>query len=151
MKTPEGPNPKPRVCIIDDDHEVIEHAVRVFAARGLLVLPISQPIGSANQIRAFNPDLIVLDLMMPAIDGGELLGLLRRLLKKLPPVVLYSGIDPEELRRVAENYEVAGHVYKGDGPMRLLGEVNLHLAASARNPLTTAPAAGPGARRSQEP
>jgi len=115
-----------RVCIIDDDLESLASVQRVLGAGPCQVLTISTAIGSTNQLRKFKPHLIVMDIMMPGIDGDKLIELMRQALGTLPPFIFYSGIAPAELEKLARRHGASGFIYKGDGCYRLLSCINLH-------------------------
>lgn len=120
-------NDPARICLVDDDQDTLEIARRMLNGRGREILAISRPIGSSAEINAFNPHLLILDLKMPAVDGGNLLELYRETLKKMPRVILFSGIAPAELENIRDQIKADDYAYKGDGFLQLLRKVNLHL------------------------
>jgi CheY-like chemotaxis protein len=99
----------------------------VLGSRGYKLLALAETVGSTNQLRKFDPHLVVLDLNMPAIEGEKLLDIFRQSLKKMPKVIFYSGMNPDDLREIAEQRMADDYVYKGDGLFRLLSCVNYHL------------------------
>jgi len=116
-----------RICLVDDDQDTLEIAHRVLNGRGRELLAISRPIGSSAEINAFAPHLLILDIKMPAMDGGNLLELYRKTLKKMPRVILFSGIAPAELENIRDQIKADDCAYKGDGFLQLLRKVNFHL------------------------
>jgi DNA-binding response OmpR family regulator len=119
---------RPRVCVVDDEPDVLQGVERVLSARGFEVLAIKGVIGSSNQVRKFKPHLIVLDINMPAIEGHDLMEVFRSTLKRRPRIILFSGIDPERLERIASEHMADDFVYKGDGYFALLRHLNLQVA-----------------------
>lgn len=76
----------PRVLIIDDD-PVIRMIVReALAATEFDVMEASEPEVGFDMASSYRPELIILDIMMPRIDGLELLSQIRM-----------SGIDSRVL------------------------------------------------------
>jgi DNA-binding NtrC family response regulator len=67
------------ILIVDDDAAFAEYLVRVLRSEGYMV----QVTGSGAEARAsigrLSPEVVLLDLMLPDADGGELLGQLRQL------------------------------------------------------------------------
>ena len=115
-----------RVCVIDDDKDVINIVERILSARGYRTLGISQVIGSSSKVKKFKPHIIIMDIMMPVLDGHNLLEVFRKTLQEMPRVILFSGIHPDELEKIAIDARADDFVYKGDGFFRILGRVNLH-------------------------
>ncbi|MFO8056824.1 MAG: response regulator [bacterium] len=114
-----------RVCIIDDEETVLKTVERILQTRGYKTLALSCTVGSSQQIKEFQPHIVVVDLKMPAIEGDELIRIFRKTLKKWPRVILFSGVSPEELKDVAMDSHTDDYIYKGDGYFHLLRSVNL--------------------------
>jgi DNA-binding NtrC family response regulator len=67
----------PSVLIIDDDQDVREYIGDVFELEGFDVTPLADPSVVVGRIRDEPFHIIVLDLMMPKIDGLDLLAQIR--------------------------------------------------------------------------
>ncbi|HLB05770.1 MAG TPA: response regulator, partial [Thermodesulfobacteriota bacterium] len=78
------------ILIIDDEKSIRASLKGALEDEGFEVL--TAPDGESGIARASDelPDLILLDIWMPGIDGIETLNRLKRLLPKLP-VVMMSG------------------------------------------------------------
>lgn len=77
---------------MDDDQDFGEYLRSIAQAENFDVLLISDAADFQNQYRSFKPDMIILDLGIPQIDGIELL----RLLKTencLCPIAIMSGLE----------------------------------------------------------
>ena len=84
--------PRKSVLIVDDCAELIELVRLALEPRGLEVLQATNPFAAVREATAHTPDIIVLDLNMPGMDGLEVL----RYLKRLPetkdiPVIAFTG------------------------------------------------------------
>jgi two-component system alkaline phosphatase synthesis response regulator PhoP len=64
--------------VIDDEASIIELVTAYLRQEGYEVYTASDGPSGLKAARAFNPDLIVLDVMLPGMDGIELLARLRR-------------------------------------------------------------------------
>jgi CheY-like chemotaxis protein len=80
------------VLMVDDCAELIESARQVLEPHGLDVVEATNPFAAVREATARQPDLIVLDLNMPGMDGVEVM----RYLKRIPetrdiPVIAFTG------------------------------------------------------------
>lgn len=82
-------NPAPRVAVVDDERHIRTLLEIGLAEEGFAVRCASDGQQGLALIREWKPDVIVLDVMMPKIDGITLLPMLRRLTEA--PVVMLSA------------------------------------------------------------
>jgi CheY-like chemotaxis protein len=86
-------NPRKRVLVVEDDCDVLSSLAEVIRDEGYDVATASNGRQALAQIEAEVPDLIFLDLMMPAMDGwGVVTELRRRLPTVQAPIVLLSAV-----------------------------------------------------------
>ncbi|MGB7538433.1 MAG: pyridoxal-phosphate dependent enzyme, partial [Anaerolineales bacterium] len=94
-----------KVVIVDDDPNSVRLIRRILQARGgFEISEISESTKALEFIRAQHPDLVIMDLMMPDMDGFELLELLKKdpALASIPVVVVTAKmLVPEERRRLS--------------------------------------------------
>jgi CheY-like chemotaxis protein len=86
-----------RAFVVEDDAEFRELVTDVLQSAGFTVDAADDGIAALGTIRHVIPDVIVLDLRMPNLDGVEVLKLLRSTdVGRRIPVVVMSGapIDP---------------------------------------------------------
>lgn len=97
-----------RVLVVDDDVEQLRLISRVLVRQGFEVETIDSPFGTTNLARRIRPDIILLDVDMPAIPGDQLVSVLRA---RLPgtKIVLFSATDVDDLR--FKSMEVAADGY----------------------------------------
>jgi len=69
---------KPKILIIDDEKSVRDLIKAYLDPEGYQVFFADDGLSGLKSARAFKPDLIVLDIMLPGMDGIELLTHLRR-------------------------------------------------------------------------
>lgn len=70
--------PPPRVLIVDDDARLAEHFRLVLLGAGMQVDVLSQPEDIIERLAAFRPELVLMDMHMPAYSGPELAGVIRQ-------------------------------------------------------------------------
>jgi diguanylate cyclase (GGDEF)-like protein len=88
------PNKKKRILVVDDHEDNIELLRARLEARGYEIHAASDGQAALDQVERVLPDLILLDVMMPKMDGMEVV---RRLKadKNLPfiPVIMQTALD----------------------------------------------------------
>ncbi len=90
-----------KLLIVDDDLDLTRMITRVMEHRGHSVQTCATPFGVSALVLRDTPDLIVLDVMMPGLDGPHLAALIANLpLKRRPQTVLWSAMPEDELRRI---------------------------------------------------
>lgn len=67
----------PRILIVDDNPLNLEMASFVLEADGLQVATAAEPEQALEQVAAFQPELVLMDIQLPRIDGLELTRRLR--------------------------------------------------------------------------
>jgi DNA-binding response OmpR family regulator/EAL domain-containing protein (putative c-di-GMP-specific phosphodiesterase class I)/HPt (histidine-containing phosphotransfer) domain-containing protein len=67
-----------RVMIVDDDPAMTSLQAEILRYAGMEVLCVNQPLHSLQRAAKFKPDLVILDMHMPDINGMELAVLLRQ-------------------------------------------------------------------------
>jgi DNA-binding response OmpR family regulator len=82
-----------RLLIVDDDLPVAELIERVAQRQGFDTLVARDPARFAEVWQAFDPDIILLDIVMPELDGIALLHQLAAA-ECRARVILISGSDP---------------------------------------------------------
>jgi DNA-binding response OmpR family regulator len=101
------PPVRPAVLLVDDDPSLLAVVARRLEREGYAVRTAPSGPAALKQLEAFWPALVVVDMMMPGMDGFELCRRIK-LLADLPILVL-SAVDASEakvsaLERYAEDY-----------------------------------------------
>ena len=90
---------KRRVLLVDDEQDVTESLSMNLEATGEFVVhAINDPRQAKAAAREFKPDIIVLDVVMPGMDGGDVQASLRAdpQLKDIPIVIVTALISDNE-------------------------------------------------------
>lgn len=82
-----------RALVIEDDPEIRSTLARVLAARAFEVLEAAKGLTGLQLIIEDNPDIVVLDLGLPDIDGVDLLRMVRAV--SAVPVIVATARDDE--------------------------------------------------------
>lgn len=90
---------RPRVLVIDDDESIVRLARHALTAKGFDVTIAANGEDGLEKARELKPDVIVSDVMMPRIDGHELVRALRAdPAFALVPVIFLSALSSTEDR-----------------------------------------------------
>jgi putative two-component system response regulator len=91
--------PPARILVVDDRAENRALLERVLTAQGYLVQTASEGTSALRSIEHAPPDLILLDVQMPGLDGFEVCRLIKsRSATRLTPIVLITGLTDRESR-----------------------------------------------------
>ena len=100
--------PRKRILVVDDSEDIRELYEIILRAEGYEVRSAATGERGFAEARRWRPDLVLLDVVMPGMDGLELLLKLRSdLATPIPPVIVCSGFDlteEEALRRGAVRF-----------------------------------------------
>jgi len=84
----------PSIAVVDDDKQVRALIEDILETEGYDVVSYRDPHTALHQIKAREPDLVILDIVMPKLNGIELLGRLRQ--KFNVPIIFLTGLVDEE-------------------------------------------------------
>ena len=105
---------KKKILIIDDDEKHLMTAKEILEEEGYEVIIHQNAFGATNLIGSIQPDLVLLDINMPALSGDRLSGLLLSKNKtKDVPIVFYSSNDEDSIRKAVSEHGVKGYICKG--------------------------------------
>jgi DNA-binding response OmpR family regulator len=90
---------KRKVLIIDDNHSILEYLKALLSRYNFEIVTCENGYDGLHQVAKFKPDIILLDLMMPSIDGLKLLKLKKELIeiKDIPVIVISANTSRKNL------------------------------------------------------
>jgi DNA-binding response OmpR family regulator len=127
-----------RVLVVDDDPTVSDVVRRYLEQDGCLVMVVSDGLSGLAAVAADPPDLVVLDLMMPGVDGLEVCRRVRRTMPLLP-IVMLTALGEEADRVVGLEVGADDYLTKPFSPRELVLRVRSVLRRAA--PVGDAPPA----------
>jgi CheY-like chemotaxis protein len=110
-RTFESVKEKPRILIIDNDRDFTHFAALALEKTGKYSVCEENDATKAHQTaRRFNPDLILLDIVMPETDGGEVAAQIQSdpLLQQTPIIFLTALVTKAETR---SGLRIQGHPF----------------------------------------
>jgi two-component system, chemotaxis family, chemotaxis protein CheY len=125
--------PERLLLVVDDDESTRVLLTELFNANGYAVVLAENGEQALKQLLDYTPDLVVLDLQMPVMDGWHFRAaqqLLSNVRVAAVPVVILSGT--KNAKRSAETLHAAGFVEKPFEPDLLLKSVLNALKTSRR-------------------
>ena len=125
-----------KVLIVDDNPDILALLRTNLRAAGFETSEAANGQVALQKIDREKPDLILLDLMMPVLDGWGVLERLK-LRKTLPPIIVISASDsPSNIDR-AQQLGITAYVTK---PFNLVGLVELVQSVTEQQAPARAPA-----------
>jgi chemosensory pili system protein ChpA (sensor histidine kinase/response regulator) len=94
----------PTVMVVDDSVTVRKVTSRLMERKGWDVVTAKDGVDAINQLQDFYPDVMLLDIEMPKMDGFEVLRTVRRdpRLEKLPIIMITSRSGEKHQKRALE-------------------------------------------------
>jgi two-component system, OmpR family, response regulator len=129
------------ILVVDDDAHIRQLLVFAFGKAGLDAVEAEDGVAALAAVEQHSPDLIVLDINMPRMDGIEVC---RRLRAKTDlPILFLSSRDDEIDRVLGIELGADDYVTKPFSPREVVARVMAILRRSAGRPPAAQAAAGP--------
>jgi CheY-like chemotaxis protein len=114
---------RPSILVVDDEPGTVEYLSELLQQNGFAVLPAAGGRAGIDLARSRHPDLILLDLMMPEVNGFDVVRALREdLATRDIPILILTAMDLTRADAVRLGSSVQAIVAKG-GPETLLTEL----------------------------
>ena len=115
----------PHILAVDDDPTTLIEVRRILEERGYHAIVTGDPEEVPGLLEAHRPDLVLLDLLLPGIDGIELMRSLPGLAER--PVIFLSGYGRDETIARALERGAADYLVKPFSPTELLARIDTAL------------------------
>ena len=109
-------HPKRRLLVVDDEAKICRMLAEHFSIQGYEVMTARRGEDAMTIAYAFHPAVVLLDLLMPGMNGIDTLKQLKQL-NPAPTVLMISAADHEEVVKGALNLGADSYVHK---PLKLL-------------------------------
>ena len=117
-----------RILLVDDDYEIIESMRITLEARGYEILVARDGNQGLAMAERENPDLLILDMMMPKRSGFLVLEKLRRTQKDPMRIIMITANEGSRHKAYAEMLGVDDYIRKPFAMDKLLDSVERLLA-----------------------
>jgi DNA-binding response OmpR family regulator len=102
------------VLIIDDDKEILEMYKYKFEKEGFEVKTEENGLMGVTSAVEFKPDVVLMDLMMPQMDGFESIHAFRENTDMDVAIVVLSNLSQNDKKKYAEECGADGYLVKAD-------------------------------------
>jgi CheY-like chemotaxis protein len=125
-----------KILIVDDDPEIVRLISELLKDEGYDIEAVTQSLRVYDRAKESKPDLILLDIMMPYLDGWDELKLfnLDEELRAIPVIIItadrnaFKGVDN------AAQYGVVDHLFKPFELNELLSKIQQALVSRSQAP-----------------
>jgi DNA-binding response OmpR family regulator len=119
-----------KILVVDDEQDIVELVAFNLRAEGFEVFSAASGPEALNRARAILPDLIVLDLMLPDLDGVAVCEILHRLPSTAPiPVIMLTAWSSELARIIGLETGAEDYLTKPFSPRELVSRIRNALQA----------------------
>ena len=116
---------KAKILVVDDEVNITQILELSIGAEGFEVITASNGEEAIDKARKEQPDLIILDIMMPRIDGYEACRILKaNPLTKNIPVVLLTAKGRDIDKRLGYEVGATDYIVKPFSPNKLIERIN---------------------------
>ncbi|MFA5479378.1 MAG: response regulator [Candidatus Muiribacteriota bacterium] len=114
-----------KIIVVDDDLDILELIDTVLNSEKFNVITVCDAVKLGIKIATENPDLILLDIMMPSIDGYEVCKALKEdESTKHIPIILVTGIDLKAVKNNYKKVNADSYLLKPFTPEELLNKIH---------------------------
>ncbi|MBN1644056.1 MAG: response regulator [Dehalococcoidales bacterium] len=116
----------PLILVVDDNCIFLATIRDMLNSEGFRVITATNAITAIFLLGKHNPDLILLDILMPNIDGYQTLEMIR--LHSGVPVIMLTCLDnPDSIRQAMEKGKADGYINKPYKPGVLVARIRAML------------------------
>ena len=120
---PQSKNRQRKVLVVDDDRDIVDAVEHALNAMGLKVVVARDGNDGLAKVESEQPDLIILDMMMPKRSGYLVLESLRRNHAEVVPVIMITANEGKRHEAYANELGVSDYLRKPFPMERLVDSV----------------------------
>lgn len=122
---------KKKILVVDDEPDFLELMRTRLEANGYDVITALNGKSGLDKIKKDKPDAVLLDILMPDLDGLSVLKKIREQDKSLP-VFIITAFSSEERFRLANKFSASGFIVKTSDLKEEIDNINTILNLSDR-------------------
>ena len=116
------------ILIVDDDPDTCELLAKLFRVSGFITSVVYNGREAVQFVKAGEPDVVVMDVMMPEMDGWKALEQMR--LNSSVPILLLTALGPGDYAARAFSLGANDYIRKPFHPAELLARLEFLIAGS---------------------
>ncbi len=115
---------KKRILVVDDEVDLVETLTFRLEANGYEVIKAHDGQVGLDIAKKDKPDLMILDLMLPKMDGYKVCGLLKADARyKKIPIIMFTARAQESDKKIGEEVGADAYITKPFDPQVLLAKI----------------------------
>jgi CheY-like chemotaxis protein len=119
------------ILVVDDEPTIRMLVAASLDGNGYRIVEAADGAEALDLVHQEQPDLVLLDIVIPGLDGFEVCRRLKAEIAPYMPVLLLTGFDQQSHRERASQAGADGFVTKPFSPAALLALIDRTLAAPA--------------------
>ena len=115
---------KKRILLVEDEPDLFEVVKAALEFQGYEIIPAHDGLAAFNKAKEHIPDIIILDIMLPKMDGYKVCGMLKAdtRLSRIP-IIMLTALGEDIDKKLGEEMKVDSYLVKPFEPHKLLEEV----------------------------
>lgn len=101
-----------KVLIVEDDKDICEMYAMTFMRKGFTVYTAPDGRAAIQKYQNKKPDIILLDIMMPNVDGYQVLKEVRKNVSKYTPIIMLTNLDANDFTRESQLDDIDAYLIK---------------------------------------
>lgn len=122
---------KKKILVVDDEPDFLELITVRLEEDDYEVITASNGNDAFKKVKEDRPDAVLLDILMPGIDGLKLLRMIRKADEKLP-IYIITAFSTEERFKMANKLGASGFIVKTNDLSREIDNITAALDMSGR-------------------
>lgn len=117
---------KKRILVIDDEMDIADLIKLVLETEAFTVKTVIDPLSALDEAREYKPDAILLDLLMPKMNGWEIFNLIKKdkELASIPVAILTARSQEFDALVGLHVMNANAYITKPFGKQELINKVN---------------------------
>lgn len=103
---------KNRVLIVDDEVDTGDLIAHTLKTAGFEVINVHSGVKALRMIRDLHLDIVLLDIMMPDLDGFEVMRKINAMKGDRPPVIFFTAKGRDADRQMGAELGAVGYMVK---------------------------------------
>lgn len=123
---------KKKILLVDDEKDLVESVTMRLEHAGYEVVPSYDGVDAFERVRKEKPDIIILDIMLPKMDGYKVCGLLKKDARYAKiPIVMFTAKAHDADEKLAREVGADAYIVKPFEAKTLLDKISELLAQSS--------------------